>query len=668
MAVFRETPYSAFNYLVELEPGQGTEVIAGFAEVAGLSSEITVAEHRFGNAATNYVTKIPGIYKAGDVTLKRGLIGAENLWDWLEETRNGLLSAKRNIEIKLQNESRSEVVVTWKLVNSFPMKWTGPSLTAKGRRRRRHGRTHPLRRGSSAELIAGQTSMLTLDDTVFSPGRISLRPNAPPPRPASIEAVMLGHCPGAADWRQLFAMPALVAQIEDLGFTRQIRALRALDARGGLIQGEADRRLMSLESLPIPITSPTQFNALFPEARLIRTIRQSRLAGAAAWLPLAVDDYFARSEEETERTLWLIKLSEKDGIEGFLPRIDADWFSTDPYEALGPFEMACLPPRAGFVAFPDLERLQVPARLADIAVLDQPKLEPGFLPCDEDLPAETPTVLVTSDEPSPPIAFARVLSGIAESGRRLRPDLHFLLTVPLAPEGVVDRGYPAPSAEALVASDSLRGHLAEAGLAQIQLLYPYLRSPDRPLASPVGIIAGRMVASTVRNGAWASIAGRPLSRLQQAYPPQTPQQIRALRDEHGIGVLGSDNSVLELDDERLARPSFLTRSAVGSGEVARFLGWLRRELRQFGERLIFVTDPDDPRPAMALDALFRKLYASGALAGRVPEESFSIHQRSNGEGSLIFEIGINAALPIDRIHITFAEDRLDFGIANREGR
>lgn len=43
MAVFRETPYSAFNFLVDLEPGQGEEVQAGFSEVSGLNAEITVA-------------------------------------------------------------------------------------------------------------------------------------------------------------------------------------------------------------------------------------------------------------------------------------------------------------------------------------------------------------------------------------------------------------------------------------------------------------------------------------------------------------------------------------------------------------------------------------------------------------------------------------------------
>jgi len=132
MATFRETPYSAFNFLVELEAGQGQEVQAGFAEVSGLNAEVTIAEYRSGNAAVNYVTKVPGIHKAGDVTLKRGVIGASNIWEWLDEARASRLSAKRNVVIKLLNEDRSETVLSWKLRGAMPIKWTGPSLTAKG--------------------------------------------------------------------------------------------------------------------------------------------------------------------------------------------------------------------------------------------------------------------------------------------------------------------------------------------------------------------------------------------------------------------------------------------------------------------------------------------------------------------------------------------------------
>ena len=134
MPELRETPYSAFNYLVNLGDGTEGEVTGGFSEVSGLNAEVTVAEYRNGNAAVSYVTKIPGIHKAGDVTLKRGVIGAQNLYDWLELARSGDLSAKRNVEVKLKSESASSqgAVVTWKLFNAMPIKWTGPTLTAKG--------------------------------------------------------------------------------------------------------------------------------------------------------------------------------------------------------------------------------------------------------------------------------------------------------------------------------------------------------------------------------------------------------------------------------------------------------------------------------------------------------------------------------------------------------
>ncbi len=133
MPTFRETPYLAFNFLVELESGQGTEVQAGFSEVSGLNAEVAVAEYRAGNSKVNYVNKFPGIHKAGDVTLKRGVIGAQNLYDWLELCRNGKTrDVKRNITIKLQSEDRESSVVTWKLVGAMPIKWTGPTLAAKG--------------------------------------------------------------------------------------------------------------------------------------------------------------------------------------------------------------------------------------------------------------------------------------------------------------------------------------------------------------------------------------------------------------------------------------------------------------------------------------------------------------------------------------------------------
>jgi phage tail-like protein len=134
MAQFRETPYSVFNYLVNLGDGTEGEIAGGFSEVSGLNAEVTVAEYRNGNSPVNYVSKIPAIHKAGDVTLKRGVIGAGNIYEWLNQIRDGDVSAKRNVTIKLKNEdpTSSTAVVTWKLINAMPTKWTGPTLTAKG--------------------------------------------------------------------------------------------------------------------------------------------------------------------------------------------------------------------------------------------------------------------------------------------------------------------------------------------------------------------------------------------------------------------------------------------------------------------------------------------------------------------------------------------------------
>lgn len=136
MAEERKTPYSVFNYLVELKDpngGDSNSVNAGFSEVSGLNAEVTIAEYRRGNSQTNYVNKFLGLNKSGDVTLKRGVIGASNIYDWLEEVRNGNVEkAKRDIEVKLRSEDRKKTVLTWKLRAAMPIKWTGPTLTAKG--------------------------------------------------------------------------------------------------------------------------------------------------------------------------------------------------------------------------------------------------------------------------------------------------------------------------------------------------------------------------------------------------------------------------------------------------------------------------------------------------------------------------------------------------------
>jgi phage tail-like protein len=132
MATLRERPYSQFNYLVDLGTGDTSSVQAGFQEVSGLGMEIGIAEYRNGNEKDNAARKITGLYKVPDVTLKRGVIGATDLYEWLDEVRNGSQEALRSVVIALVSEDRSTVAMTWKLTNARPLKYTGPSLNGKG--------------------------------------------------------------------------------------------------------------------------------------------------------------------------------------------------------------------------------------------------------------------------------------------------------------------------------------------------------------------------------------------------------------------------------------------------------------------------------------------------------------------------------------------------------
>jgi phage tail-like protein len=131
MAVQRDTPYGAFNFQVELNDGtDSSSVIGGFSDVSGIGTEITLMEYRQGNDRENRVRKIPGLHKAGDVTLKRGIMGTTNFWQWVSETRSSP-NTQRNVLITL-NDEQGNPVLRWKLINARPLKWTGPTLAGKG--------------------------------------------------------------------------------------------------------------------------------------------------------------------------------------------------------------------------------------------------------------------------------------------------------------------------------------------------------------------------------------------------------------------------------------------------------------------------------------------------------------------------------------------------------
>jgi len=110
MTSYRDKPYAQFNFLVDLGTGDGPH--GGFQEVSG-------------------VRKITGLNKSTDVTLKRGVIAAAALQDWLDQIRHSPQKARRTITIA-QRDEENKTVVTWKLLRAHIIKHVSGPFNAKG--------------------------------------------------------------------------------------------------------------------------------------------------------------------------------------------------------------------------------------------------------------------------------------------------------------------------------------------------------------------------------------------------------------------------------------------------------------------------------------------------------------------------------------------------------
>lgn len=132
MATLRDTPYGAFNYLVNLGDGQTEGPQAGFSDVSGLGTELSFSEYRAGNDKVNTARKVANTYRQEDVVLRRGVVGdIGSFWAWLTTARRGGIE-RRTVVITLMSEDHSAAVMTFKLINAQPKKWVGPTLAAKG--------------------------------------------------------------------------------------------------------------------------------------------------------------------------------------------------------------------------------------------------------------------------------------------------------------------------------------------------------------------------------------------------------------------------------------------------------------------------------------------------------------------------------------------------------
>lgn len=119
-------PLPVFHFVVDWG-GSNT----GFTEVSGLTYEVQAIEYREGSSPEFHVTKMPGLQKFNNITLKRGIFkGDDEFFQWVNEIKMNTVT-RRDITIKLLNEEHAPVMV-WKVKGAFPAKLEGPGLKSSG--------------------------------------------------------------------------------------------------------------------------------------------------------------------------------------------------------------------------------------------------------------------------------------------------------------------------------------------------------------------------------------------------------------------------------------------------------------------------------------------------------------------------------------------------------
>jgi phage tail-like protein len=104
----------------------------GFSEVSGLSQEVQAIEYRDGlMSGTTLPLKRPGLKKAGNITLKKGMVASNiDLYNWLNNSGQPNVE-RRDLVITLLNDEGAPVFV-WSIAQAWPVKCEGPGLKAAG--------------------------------------------------------------------------------------------------------------------------------------------------------------------------------------------------------------------------------------------------------------------------------------------------------------------------------------------------------------------------------------------------------------------------------------------------------------------------------------------------------------------------------------------------------
>lgn len=118
-------PIKKYNYKIIMDG----ITRAGFSEVSAADWSSDPIEYREGTDAVMTVSKMPGLSKYGNITLKWGLSADKEFTDWVINISAGTVERKK-ITIQAMNDANTDILAAWEVVNAWPCKYTAPDLNA----------------------------------------------------------------------------------------------------------------------------------------------------------------------------------------------------------------------------------------------------------------------------------------------------------------------------------------------------------------------------------------------------------------------------------------------------------------------------------------------------------------------------------------------------------
>ena len=111
-------PYRNFRFRLEID---GLDA-GSFSEVSGFDATMDVVEYRAGDDPAITPTKLPGLIKYGNITLKWGSSETMVLYDWLIDITEGTIE-KKTVTLTALDEEGSPAA-SWRCINAWPVKYT----------------------------------------------------------------------------------------------------------------------------------------------------------------------------------------------------------------------------------------------------------------------------------------------------------------------------------------------------------------------------------------------------------------------------------------------------------------------------------------------------------------------------------------------------------------